>query len=157
MKIRGKRERQGAILGIVRAYRIPHQEALKEHLAEAGFDVGQATLSRDLRELRLVKLPGADGVSHYSLPDEWDQVPPLDSILPTLFVSAEVVGNLVVIRTLNGGAQAVASGIDWEEYEGLAGTIAGDDTILVILREEQSAEAIKDAIEALATRRPGGP
>lgn len=150
VKIRGKRERQEAILGIVKDQRIPHQESLREHLVGQGFDVAQATLSRDLKELRLVKVPGADGTPHYTLPDEWDHVPPLDSILPTLFSSAEVVGNLAVIRTLNGGAQAVASGIDWEEFEGLVGTIAGDDTILLILRDEPAAKAVCRAIEGLA-------
>ncbi|MGI9626897.1 MAG: arginine repressor, partial [Longimicrobiales bacterium] len=104
MKIRGKRERQEAILKVVKDQRIPHQEALREQLQGRGFDVTQATLSRDLKELRLVKVPGADGAPHYTLPEEWDHVPPLDSILPTLFLSAEVVGNLAVIRTLNGGA-----------------------------------------------------
>lgn len=117
-----------------------------------GFDVTQGTLSRDVRELRLVKLPSADGNSHYSLPEEWDHVPPLDSILPTLFVSAEIVGNFVVVRTRSGGAQAVASGIDWEEFEGLAGTIAGDDTILLIMRDPSSAKKVCRAVESLARK-----
>lgn len=131
---------------------MPHQEALREYLVERGFDVTQATLSRDLRELRLVKVPGADGVPHYTLPEEWEHVPPLDSILPTLFVSAEVVGHFVVVRTRIGGAQAVASGIDWEEFEGLAGTIAGDDTILLIMRDAESAERVRASVGALAGR-----
>ncbi len=146
----GKRLRQAAVLRLVKASRITHQEALGALLAEEGFKVTQATLSRDVRELRLVKVPGADGTPHYSLPDEWDQVPPLDSILPALFVSAEIVGNLLVVRTLTGSAQAVASGIDWEEYEGLAGTVAGDDTVLLILRDPADAVAMKAAIESLA-------
>lgn len=145
-----KKDRQETILRLIKEGRIPHQEALRELLAKQGFKVTQATLSRDIRDLRLLKIPGSDGTSHYSLPDEWDHVPPLDSILPALFVSAEAVGNLVVVRTLNGSAQAVASGIDWEEYEGLAGTIAGDDTVLLILRDPRFAETLKDAIEALA-------
>jgi transcriptional regulator of arginine metabolism len=120
-----------------------------------GFDVTQATLSRDVRELRLVKLPSSDGQSHYTIPEEWDHVPPLDSILPTLFISAEVVGNFVVVRTRSGGAQAVASGIDWEEFEGLAGTIAGDDTILLIMRDESSARDVCEAVESLAGKDPG--
>ena len=150
MEIKGKRARQAAILRLVREHRVPHQEALRSLLTEEGIETTQATVSRDVRELRLVKVPGADGTPHYTLPDEWDHVPPLDTILPTLFVSAEVVGNLVVVRTLNGGAQAVASGIDWEEYEGLVGTIAGDDTILLILRDEASAREVATAVEALA-------
>ena len=134
----------------MKEHRIPSQEALRERLASEGFAVAQATLSRDIRDLRLVKAPAVTGKSFYTLPEEWDHVPPLDSILPTLFVSMDVVGNLAVVRTLNGGAQAVASGIDWEEYEGLAGTIAGDDTVLLIFRTPEAATAVAGEIEALA-------
>ena len=140
------------MLRIIREHRIPHQEALRERLAAEGFPVAQATLSRDIRDLRLVKVVGADGKSHYTLPEEWESVAPLDSILPTLFVSAEAVGNLIVVRTLSGAAQAVASGIDWEEFEGLAGTIAGDDTVLVIVRDEGAARDIATAIREMAAR-----
>ena len=147
-----KRTRQTAILRIVRERRIPHQEALRELLAAAGFPVTQPTLSRDIRDLRLVKVTGAGGKPHYTLPEEWDHAPPLDSVLPTLFVSAEAVANLVVVRTLSGGAQAVASGIDWEEYDGLAGTIAGDDTVLIILRSAEAAGSVAEELEKLAGR-----
>ena len=146
----GKRQRQSALLEIIREHRVPHQEALRELLAEAGFPVTQPTLSRDIRDLRLVKVTGANGKPHYTLPEEWDHVPPLDSILPTLFVSVESVGNLAIVRTLNGAAQTVASGIDWEEYEGLVGTIAGDDTVLLILRDSRTAEEVARALRELA-------
>ncbi len=141
------------MLRIIRERRVPHQEALRELLAAEGFAVAQATLSRDIRDLRLVKVTGADGKPHYTLPEEWEHVAPLDSILPTLFVAAETVGNLLVVRTLNGAAQAVASGIDWEEFEGLAGTIAGDDTVLVILRDARAAAEVAATIRELAGER----
>lgn len=153
MKSGGKRRRQATLLRIIRERRVPHQEALREILAAEGFPVAQATLSRDIRDLRLVKVVGADGKPYYTLPEEWEHIAPLDSILPTLFVSAEAVGNLIVVRTLNGAAQAVASGIDWEEFEGLAGTIAGDDTVLVILRDARAAQEVALAIEELAGER----
>ena len=148
----GKRRRQSKLLEIIRERRVPHQEALRELLARAGFPVAQATLSRDIRNLRLVKVTGAGGKPYYTIPEEWDHAPPLDSILPALFVSAEAVGNLIVVRTLTGAAQTVASGIDWEEYEGLAGTIAGDDTVLIILRDGRAAEEIVTAIKGLAEK-----
>ena len=148
----GKRQRQAALLRIIKDRRVPHQEALRELLAREGFPVTQPTLSRDIRDLRLVKVTGSDGRPHYTLPEEWDHVPPLDSILPALFVSVQTVGNLAIVRTLNGAAQTVASGIDWEEYEGLAGTIAGDDTVLIILREAHNAEAVAAALTELAGR-----
>ena len=149
----GKRERQARLLDIIRRTRVPHQEALRKLLAAQGFAVAQATLSRDIRDLRLVKVKAPDGKPHYTLPEEWDHVPPLDAILPALFVSAEAVGNLIVVRTLSGGAQTVASGIDWEEFAGLAGTIAGDDTVLIIMRDTESAERVVDILERLAGGR----
>ncbi len=148
----GKRSRQTAILRVIKERRVPHQEALRQLLAEAGFPVTQPTLSRDIRDLRLVKVTGTGGKPYYTLPEEWDHVPPLDSVLPTLFVSAEAVGNMVVVRTLSGGAQAVASGIDWEEYDGLAGTIAGDDTVLIILRSGAAARSVAKELGKLAGR-----
>ncbi|MDT8342146.1 MAG: arginine repressor, partial [Longimicrobiales bacterium] len=107
----GKRARHAAILEIVRGGSVGSQEALRERLQARGFDVTQATVSRDLRELRLVKVPDAQGNAHYTLPEEFDNLPPLDRLLPTLFHSAEGAGNLLVVKTLTGGAQAVALGI----------------------------------------------
>ena len=115
----------------------------------------QPTLSRDVRDLRLVKVTGAGGRPYYTLPDEWEHVPPLDTVVPALFVSVETVGNLAVVRTLNGGAQTIASGIDWEEYDGLAGTIAGDDTVLIILRSAEAAEAVAEELRGLKSRDLG--
>ena len=153
MTRRRKRRRQERILKLVKEHRVPNQEVLRDLLAQAGFEVGQSTLSRDIRDLRLVKVPvAASGKSHYTLPEEWDHAPPLESVLPALYVSAEVVGNLAVVRTLSGAAQAVASGIDWEEFEGLAGSIAGDDTVLLILKDPESAAAVVTEIESLANR-----
>lgn len=149
----GKRERQARLLDIIRHTRVPHQKALRKLLAVQGFPVAQATLSRDIRDLRLVKIKAADGKPHYTVPEEWDHVPPLDAILPALFVSAEAVGNLIVVRTLSGGAQTVASGIDWEEFEGLVGTIAGDDTVLIILRDDGSARSVVEILRQLAGGR----
>jgi len=148
-----KRERQGAILEILRHHRVTNQGELRDRLGAEGIEVTQATLSRDLRDLRLVKVPGADGSSHYTLPEEWDQTPPLETLLPTLFVSAEGTGNLLVVRTMTGGAQAVALGIDWEEWPEVLGTIAGDDTILIILREAERLEEVRRRILGIAGER----
>lgn len=147
----GKRERHAAILDLVREHRIASQEHLRELLAERGFEVTQATLSRDIRELRLIKVPDAEGGTHYTLPPEaWDQTPPLGRLLPTLFVSAEGTGNLLVIKTLIGGAQPIALAIDWEEWPEVLGSVAGDDTILLILRKPSQLQTIQRRIEELA-------
>lgn len=148
-----KRARQNAVLELVRRYRITSQEALRERLARQGIEVTQATLSRDIRDLRLVKVPGAGGTAHYTLPEEWEHTPPLETLLPTLFLSAEGTGNLLVVRTMTGGAQAVALGIDWEEWPEVLGTIAGDDTILLILRESAAVKPVQDRLEKIAAGR----
>ena len=128
------------------------QEGLRELLLEKGTEVTQATLSRDIRELRLVKVPGADGVGFYSVPEEWDSTPPLESLLPTLFHSADGVDNLLLVRTMKGGAQTVAAGIDWEEWPEVLGTLAGDDTILIILREASQRSTVQERLEEIAAR-----
>ena len=145
-----KRDRQEAILGLIRSRRVTSQMELRDLLALEEIEVTQATLSRDLRDLRLVKVPGADGGGHYSLPDEWEHTPPLEALLPTLFVSAEGTGNLLVVRTMTGGAQAVALGIDWEEWPEVLGTIAGDDTILLVLRDSDRMMDVRSRILDIA-------
>ncbi len=146
-----KHARHAAIRELVREGRYTSQEELREALAERDFDVTQATLSRDLRELRLIKVPDAEGGSAYTLPPEaWDQTPKLERLLANLFVGAEGTGNLLVVKTLAGGAQPVAVAIDWEEWPEVLGTIAGDDTILLILRDAKHLPAVQRRLEELA-------
>jgi len=146
-----KKKRLDLIREIVQRHRISSQEDLREQLGERGFDVAQATLSRDIRELRLIKVPDAEGGHHYTLPPEtWDSTPPLQRLLPTLFVGAEGTRNLLVVRTLAGGAQAIAEALDWEEWPEVLGTLAGDDTILVILRDDRQMPVVQRRIEELA-------
>ena len=145
-----KRDRQGAVLEIIRAHRVTSQMELRALLEKDGIGVTQATLSRDLRNLRLVKVPGADGSGHYALPEEWEHSPPLERLLPTLFLSAEGTENLLVLKTMTGGAQAVGLGIDWEEWPEVLGTIAGDDTVLLILRDADTMEEVRSRIVDIA-------
>jgi transcriptional regulator of arginine metabolism len=147
-----KRDRQDAILELIRENRVTNQEELRSHLHDRGFDVAQATLSRDIRDLRLVKVPGAGGSSHYTLPDEWENAPPLEDLVPTLMTGVDASGNLLVVRTLNGGAQAVAGAIDWEEWPEILGTVAGDDTILIVLRDAGHAKAVMDRLRSVGRR-----
>lgn len=146
-----KSERLAAIRDIIQAHRITSQEHLREYLAERGFDVAQATLSRDIRELRLIKVPDAEGGTHYTPPPEaWDTSPSLQRLLPALFVGAEGTGNLLLVKTLSGGAQVVAEAIDWAEWPELLGTLAGDDTILIILRDPADLPLIQQRIESIS-------
>ena len=147
-----KPQRHAAILELVRENRISSQEMLREQLMKRSIEVAQATLSRDIRELGLVKVPDEDGGgSVYTLPaGVTDPTPTLTRLLPSLYLGADGVGNLLVVKTLIGGAQPIAVGIDWEEWPEVVGTIAGDDTVLVILRDPARRDAVTRRLEELA-------
>ena len=153
--VSSKQERQAIILDIVKSHRVTSHDALGELLRERGIQVTQATLSRDIRELRLVKVPGAEGVSHYRLPESWEKKPPLRDLLPILFLSAEGAENLIVIRTLLSGAAAVATAIDWEDWPEVIGTVAGEDTIIVVLRDAELMPRVRDRLIGIAGGEPG--
>lgn len=142
-----KRVRQTSILDLVSSHVVGSQEELRRLLLELGMHVTQATLSRDLRDLGLARVPTEDG-GRYVLPESLvsdDDKPLLDNLLPQLFSRIDGVGELIVLHTVRSGAQPIAEAIDQEEYEEVLGTIAGDDTILIVTR---SAEA-----RATLTRR----
>jgi transcriptional regulator of arginine metabolism len=146
-----KPKRHAAILELVRSQRIPSQEALRERLLEREIDVAQATLSRDIRELGLIKVADEQTGSFYTVPTHvTDPTPTLSRLLPTLYLGADGVGNLLVVKTLIGGAQPIAVAIDWEEWPEVLGTIAGDDTILLILRSPDQLQPVTRRLEELA-------
>ncbi|HUG39384.1 MAG TPA: arginine repressor [Longimicrobiales bacterium] len=146
-----KPQRQAAILRLIRNTRVTSQETLRELLAAEGFDVAQATLSRDIRQLGLVKAPDDDGTPIYTVPaDVVDPTPTLARLLPPLYLGADGVGNLLVVHTLTGGAQPIAVAIDHQEWDEVVGSIAGDDTILLILRKPAQRKTILRRIEEIA-------
>jgi transcriptional regulator of arginine metabolism len=146
-----KPQRHAAILDLVRTQRISSQEVLRERLAQRGFEVAQATLSRDIRMLGLVKVPDEEGGSVYTVPSNvTDPTPTLSRLLPALYLGADGVDNLLIVKTLTGGAQPVAVAIDWEEWPEVVGSVAGDDTILLILRDRSHLPIITARLEELA-------
>ncbi|MBX3174196.1 MAG: hypothetical protein KF709_07270 [Gemmatimonadaceae bacterium] len=117
-------------------------------------DVTQSTLSRDLRDLRVARVPTPHGLRYVvgeSAGDDSARAP-LAAILPQLFSRLDGVGPLLVLRTVIGGAQPVASAIDAESSPDVLGTIAGDDTILMICRSEQARERVARRLAGLAKR-----
>jgi transcriptional regulator of arginine metabolism len=153
-----KAQRHAAVLRLIRGERIPSQEKLRERLADEGIRVAQATLSRDLRALGVVKVADEGGHGHYAVPlDVVDPTPTLVSILRALFVGIDGVDHLLVLRTLTGGAQPVAVAIDHQPWEEVVGTIAGDDTVLIIGRSPAACRRLRRRIEALAGASPGPP
>jgi transcriptional regulator of arginine metabolism len=145
-----KLQRQAAILRIVRDRRIPSQDELRAALSAEGISVTQATLSRDIRELGLAKLADPGGGSYYANPHEGSLRPDLSQVLPTLMVSVEGTGPLIVIRTATGGAPAVAAALDQAGWREIIGTLAGDDTLLVVARSPKQRQLLEARLAALA-------
>lgn len=147
-----KTQRHAAILRLVRTQRVASQEQLRDLLRGEGFEVTQATLSRDIRELGLAKVAAPDGGSHYAPPPEGGPAirPHLEQVLPTLLTSVDGVGPLLVLKTPAGGAQAVGLAIDGAGWPEIIGTIAGDDAILVITRSERARRAVQVRLKEAA-------
>lgn len=150
-----KRERQHAILELIGTREIGSQEELRQLLHKQGWDVTQSTLSRDLRDLRVARVPSPDGIRYVAGEGGGDDGSraPLAAILPQLFLSLDGVGPLLVLRTVIGGAQPVASAIDSESSNDILGTIAGDDTILMICRSEAARERLARRLAGLGKLR----
>ena len=151
-----KTERQQVIREIVAARAVASQDALRRQLAKRGWDVTQSTLSRDLRELRLARIPDDRGGVRYAFPEGngAEDTSELEAMLPTLLTGAEGVGVLVVARTRRSGAQPVAEALDMLEWPDVMGTIAGDDTVLVICRSAGGGTRVVKQLRAYI--RPHG-
>jgi transcriptional regulator of arginine metabolism len=147
-----KRERQTAILDVVERHVVGSQEELRQLLVGRGMDVTQATLSRDLRDLGIARVPMEDGGRYVvpgSLVGDGDN-PLLGNLLPQLFSRIDGVGELIVLHTVRSGAQPIAEAIDQEEFEEVLGTIAGDDTILIVTRSADARTALTARLLELA-------
>jgi transcriptional regulator of arginine metabolism len=149
--------RQARIVAILSSKSVRSQGELVAMLAEEGIDVTQATLSRDLEELGAVKLRGADGgVGVYVVPEDGSPVRGVSGgtervsrLLGELLVSTDASGNLAVLRTPPGAAHYLASAIDRAALPYVVGTVAGDDTILVVAREPMTGAELAATIESL--------
>ncbi|MFC5824549.1 arginine repressor [Nonomuraea insulae] len=161
-----KAGRQAKITDLLERKPVRSQPELAKLLAESGVEVTQATLSRDLDELGALKLRADDGSLVYALPGEGGGRIPLTRmgagespdarlhrIAEELLVSAEASANLVIARTPPGAAQFLASAIDHADWETILGTVAGDDTILVISRDPTGGQVVADALLKVADKR----
>ena len=146
-----KRERQATIRELIVARPVSSQEELRRLLLQRGWDVTQSTLSRDLREMRVARVPDADG-ARYSVTDAGEDParPGLETLLPSLFARVDGVGELAVLRTIPGGAQSVAVILDSENWPDVLGTIAGDDTILIVCRSSVARERLVRRLATIA-------
>ncbi len=146
-----KEIRQEAILNLIENERIATQNDLSRRLTENGFTVTQATISRDIRELRLVKVAEAGGTYHYAVgktQEKYQASHKFYSIYLASVVKVDYANNLVVITCYTGMAQAVCACFDSLDWQGVVGTVSGDDTILIVTRDEQTAmEMVKNLRE----------
>ncbi|MGY1773305.1 arginine repressor [Blastococcus sp. SYSU D00813] len=154
--------RQARIRELIEARAVTSQTQLAALLAEAGIEVTQATLSRDLDELGAVKMRGSDGApASYVLPPENAPLRPaqtaparLTRLLADLLTHADGSANLAVLRTPPGAAQFLASALDKVGLPDVLGTIAGDDTVLVVSRAPDGGPALAERLAGLARRTP---
>ncbi|MEO8334265.1 MAG: ArgR family transcriptional regulator [bacterium] len=144
--------RQSAIRDLVSAHVVASQEDLRLLLAARGMDVTQATLSRDVHDLGLARVSAEEGV-RYVLPgslNNGEDNPLLVNLLPQLFSKIGGVGELIVLHTVRSGAQPIAEAIDQEEFDEVLGTIAGDDTILIVTKSAEARAQLTQRLLDLA-------
>ena len=137
--------RQSVILDIISKQDIGTQNQLLEALAERDIESTQATLSRDMKDMRLIKETGPDGKVRYAKPAEADDrsnTSRLHKILKESVLSLDVAQNLLIMKTLSGLASGACSAIDSMHFEGLVGTLAGDDTAFLAMKDNESAQLL---------------
>src|ERR1700693_3879096 len=140
--------RQRAVLGVLRQGPVANQEDLQRALRERGVKVGQATLSRDIRDLNLSKtasgytLPQSEGAAALALP-------PVHRLVREFVLDVRTAQDLLVVKTIVGSAQPVAAALDEQEWEELVGTIAGDDAILIVCPDKDAAKKVAVRIEEM--------
>jgi transcriptional regulator of arginine metabolism len=147
-----KAQRHIKIREIITTQEIETQDELVDELKKAGYNVTQATVSRDIKELHLVKVPTSHGTYKYSLPADrrFNPAQKLKRMLQECFVGINQAENQIVIKTLPGNAHAVAALLDNLDWDEIIGTLAGDDTILVICQnKEVTGEIVQRFIDML--------
>ncbi len=143
-----RRERQSAILELVRERALSTQAEVAAALKESGFDVVQTTVSRDIADLGLVKVRAPSGRLVYAPPGttDTDRLRALVAAMRRYAIGLEAAGSLVVITTPSGYANALAQAIDESGHAGIAGTVAGDNTILVVARDGTPAAVLREEL-----------
>lgn len=150
-----KTKRQAKIIELISQYEIETQEELAQRLIEAGFNVTQATISRDIRELKLSKVAGRNGRPKYAAlaGPENPNTDKYTRVLQDGFVSRAMATDLVVIKTVSGMAMAVAAALDAMDIPGMVGCIAGDDTIFCAIHSEAETYKVMEMIDKVVASR----
>lgn len=150
MTIKSRRER---IIELVSTKSISKQEDLANILLNEGFSVTQATVSRDIKELGLIKVKDGNSKSKYALPPKRHEHEVTDEkviiLLKTFIISVEAAKNLIVVKTLAGNGSACGMAIDKLKPDGVVGSIAGDDTLLIVTHDDETAISVVDYIKEI--------
>ena len=146
-----KKNRHEAILALIEKEEVGTQDELLQKLNELGYKVTQATVSRDIKQLKLIKIPAKSGQYRYSCAtkDTEDRSGKYHSILTHSVTSVDYAGNIAVIKCYSGMAQAACAAVDSLNHENVVGTLAGDDTIFLLCKNEGSAAALKEYISGI--------
>lgn len=144
-----KQSRHDRILELIAENDVGTQEELLELLRTSGFNVTQATVSRDIKELRLVKTLSGNGEYIYTVSksDRDNLSSKFDTLLSESAIKVDYVLNQIIIKCYSGLANAVCAALDSQHFDGLVGTVAGDDTILLIMRSEQQAHSLYNILQ----------
>ena len=146
-----KNSRQRKILELIEQYDIDTQELLIKKLKESGFDVTQTTVSRDINQLKLVKTAVANGTYKYVLPDikQESNVTAVSSAMTGAVITVKTARNLIVVKTLSGMANAVAVYLDSLKIVDILGSVAGDDTILLVITDDEAASTVELKLKSI--------
>ena len=146
-----KSNRHSKIIELIRDNVIETQEDLARHLQQLGFRVTQATVSRDIKDLKLTKVLNEAGIQRYvaTKPDSVDLAKKYASVLRSGYVSMEQAGNILVVKTVAGMAMAVAAAIDAMGWKEVIGCIAGDDTIMCALKNPEDCSIVIDRLHKI--------
>ena len=151
--------RHAKIVDLIGKYDIETQEELAEYLREAGYRVTQATISRDIRELKLTKIPTNDGKQKYALMQ--NQSTGMNEkylrVLKDGFISMDMAQNILIVKTVSGMAMAVAAALDAMHWTEVAGCIAGDDTIMCAIRSTDDTIRVMDKIARIVGKNHSKP
>ena len=139
-----KSQRHAAIIEAIQKQSVHTQEELQERLSAMGCITTQATISRDIKDLKIVKAADADGGYRYSVsvPEDGSLAPKLKTIFTETVYKADFAGNMVVLKTYAGMGNAAGAAVDSMKLEGVVGTLAGDDTLFIVARTPETAERI---------------
>lgn len=146
-----KNARQNKILELIEEYEISTQEALIQRLAEHGFESTQTTISRDIRQLRLIKGPTGRGTYKYVAPEvrKGNDAPGHNSALTDAVLQIEAAQNIIVVKTMSGMANAIAVCVDSLKIKDIIGSVAGDDTILLVLKTSEKALSVEAELKGV--------